>query len=233
VQPIDLMLSKLRKDGRSLASMMLWVREARPVVIAIPRRGVVVGVELARELGAPLDVLLVAKVGLGDGADPIGAVALGGARAVDARAIERLGLSRDTVDEAFAAATARLDARLAVIRADAPLPELEGRTVILVDDAVVSGLTMEAAVESLEARKIGALIVATPLVGEDAARRLSRRVRSWIALERTRSADAEARHLEDSNRICPPISDEELHEMLIGSWRQAHVDLGGLELDGI
>ncbi len=225
------MLTQLRRDGRALAARIAPLNLPEPIVRAIPRCGVIVGAQIAQELRAPLDVMLAAQVGIAD--RTIGAVALDGERIEVADAIAAIGAGRAAVDAAFAAAVARLESRLAAIRADAPLPVLEGRTVVLVDDAIVSGLTVDVALHSLTRRKVASIVVATPLASDEARDRLAAWTDAWIALESLRQVEAEARHAEAAGRICPPISDEEIRHVLLGAPHPAQADLHRLELDGI
>lgn len=227
------MLTNLRTSGRALATKLSRLRAEDPIVIAIPHRGVVVGAEIAQRLRATLDVLLVAKVFAPERDRAIGAVTLGGARAVDEGAIAAAGLSSAAIERLFARAHAALSARLAAVRGDPPMLELRDRLVILVDDAVVTGLTMTAALGELAVRKVGAIVVATALCGDRAAHRLRPGVREWIALERALEADVEVRHLEASTRICPPVSDDEIRRLIMESWRVRHQSTGGLEIDGL
>ncbi len=224
------MLTQLRKDGRALGAELERLRRDDPIVIAIPRRGIVVGAEVARVLDAPLEVVLATKVGEDDGGGPIGAVALGG---LPVRAPRASGLDDERLAELFDRAHRALEARLAAIRADAPLPELRDRTVILVDDAVVSGLTITAAIDALVRRKVRAIVVATPLASIEAAARVMPSVRGWVALAEAAEDEAEARHLRASNAICPPIADEEIRDLLLDAWHVESPQLGPLEIDGI
>ena len=225
------MLTQLRRDGRALATRVASLNLPDPIVLAIPRRGVIVGAQIAQQLRAPLDVMLVAQVGVAD--HTIGAVALDGERIEVPGAIAAIGAGRAAVDDAFDAAIERLETRLAAIRADAPLPALEGRTIVLVDDAIVSGRTVDVALHSLTRRKVASIVVATPLASAEARDRLAAWTDAWIALESLREVEAEARHTEAAGRICPPISDDEIRQAVLGSPRAAQSDLQRLELDGI
>ena len=224
------MLTQLRKDGRALGSELERLRRDDPFVIAIPRRGIVVGAEVARVLGAQLDVALVANVGDADGRAVIGAIALGGAP-VHARG--HAGLDDPLVAERFARAQRTLEGRLAAIRADAPLPDLHDRLLILVDDAVISGLTITAAIDALWRRKPRGIVIATPLASIEAASRLMSSVHGWIALAEIGEAEAGAQHLRASNAICPPVSDDEIRDLLLDAWHVESPQLGPLEIDGI
>src|SRR5215207_1675111 len=128
--------------GRQLAERLLHLREAEPVVLALPRGGVPVGYEIARELEAPLDVFLVRKIGApGHRELGIGAIAQGGIRIFNETAIRMLGLSWADIDEIVREEEQELQRRLLRFRGDRPLPDLTGRTVVLVDDGLATGVT--------------------------------------------------------------------------------------------
>jgi putative phosphoribosyl transferase len=155
--------------GRQLADMLAGCAEDRPVIVALPRGGVAVAAPVADRLGAPLDVIVVRKLGcpwqpeLG-----VGAIAEGGVRVVNDDLVRELSLTR----EQLAAVTAREQRELAVralrYRADRAPVSVEGRSVILVDDGVATGYTVRAAIDALRRRGASRVILAVPMGSEDA-----------------------------------------------------------------
>jgi putative phosphoribosyl transferase len=134
------------------------------VVLAIPRGGVVVGFEVARELGAELDVVVPRKIGApGDPELAIGAVGEDGTVVLDKHLVEYLGVSEEYVAMASELQKLEIQRRLKTYRGDLPPINIEGREVVLVDDGIATGSTMKAALAS--ARKNGArrVIVAVPV----------------------------------------------------------------------
>lgn len=137
---------------------------ANSIVLALPRGGVVVAYEVAKALCAPLDVIVARKLGaplqpeLG-----IGAIAPGGVRLMDQRIVERLGISDEDIDRIASREEVEMDRRLRLYRGGAPPPRLEGRTVILVDDGLATGVTARAACHSIRAENPRRLILAVPV----------------------------------------------------------------------
>ena len=135
--------------GRRLAVALERHRVEHPLVLGLPRGGVVVGYEIAAALGAELDVLIVRKLGV-PGAEEfaMGAVAPG-ATLLNPNLVARLGIPSSLVDVVVARELAELKRREQVYRGNHPPSHIRGRTVILVDDGLATGATAQAAVESL------------------------------------------------------------------------------------
>jgi putative phosphoribosyl transferase len=142
--------------------------EARSaLVLALPRGGVPVGLEVAQALGAPLDVFLVRKLGVpGHRELAMGALASGGVRVLNPAVVDALGLPGAVLDAVAAREQAELERRARAYRGDRPPPDVRGRTVVLVDDGLATGSTMRAAAAALRrlgpARLVAAVPVAAP-----------------------------------------------------------------------
>src|SRR5438552_6252234 len=116
------------------------------VVLALPRGGVPVAFEVARELGAPLDVFIVRKLGVpGHPELAMGAIASGGVRVLSEDLIDELGIPRTAVEQVSVRERLELERREALYRGNRTLPPIQHRTVILIDDGVATGASMEAA----------------------------------------------------------------------------------------
>jgi predicted phosphoribosyltransferase len=140
-----------------------------PLVLALPRGGVPVAVEVAHALGAPLDVLLVRKLGVPDHPElAFGAIATGGAQVVNPDVVAAAGLEPDAIAAVVAAETAELDRRERRYRGDRPVPPVGGRTVVVVDDGLATGATMRAAVQALRSRAPAAVVAAAPVGSHEA-----------------------------------------------------------------
>lgn len=155
-----------REDaGRQLASALLHLRGQRPLLVyALPRGGVVVGAEVARALDAPLDVLVVRK--LGAPLNPefgFGAIAPGNEIFLDELTVRYLGLSRQTIERIAEQEAVELERRLQRYRGDRPPPDLQGRTVILVDDGLATGVTARAAIRHARRHAPRWLVLAVPV----------------------------------------------------------------------
>jgi putative phosphoribosyl transferase len=163
--------------GVVLAQMLGAYRNGPALVLAVPAGGIPVGAAMARELGLPLDVAVVSKVTLPWNTEAgYGAVAFDGTVRLNDVLLPRLGLSAQDVTDGIAKTTEKVRRRVESLRGNRPFPELSRRPVILVDDGLASGFTMQVAVEAV--RKAGAeeVIVAVPTAHADAVGRLSRMV---------------------------------------------------------
>jgi putative phosphoribosyl transferase len=163
-----------REAGRRLAGALERFRELEPVVIALPRGGVPVGFEVAKALAAPLDILLVRKLGAPFNPEyGIGAIAEGGIRFVRAEDAEMIGISDEELEAVVARESAELERRQRLYRGGRePLP-VEGRTAILVDDGIATGGTAVAAGRALKARGATRVILAVPVAPPGTEERLA------------------------------------------------------------
>jgi putative phosphoribosyl transferase len=164
-----------RQDaGRQLARLLEGYRAEAPVVLALPRGGVPVAYEVAVALGAPLDVWVVRKVGapafpeLG-----LGAVAEGGFVYLDRHTIEEVGATQSEVQALVRAKSAEVAERVRRLRGGHPALQLSGRTVILVDDGIATGGTVQAAVQALRAAHPRRIVLATPVAASQSLERLA------------------------------------------------------------
>ena len=198
--------------GRRLAALLEPFRGERPVVVGIPRGGVPVAAEVARALGAPLDVVVVRKIGAPQNPEfAIGALAEGGVHVLSdqTRAGARPLRSR--------AAGSHRTGRGRAGRAAPPLPRrarahptLSGRTVILVDDGLATGHSALAAVQSLRSRGATRVILAVPVAAPESARELRRHVDEMVCVEEPAELWAVGYWYEDFR----PTTDEEVAALL-------------------
>jgi len=159
--------------GRLLADRVAAVTLADPIVLALPRGGVPVAVEVARALGAPLEAFVARKVGAPRQPEyGIGAIAEGGGSVMDAAAVHAVGLTREDFERLAAREQVELERRVGRYRGDRPLPDLAGRTVVLVDDGLATGVTAEAALRGLRGLGAEALVLAAPVCAPETVDRL-------------------------------------------------------------
>ncbi|MGW4304038.1 phosphoribosyltransferase [Streptomyces sp. NPDC004646] len=157
-----------RHAGQELGvRLMEWAADGdlvEPVVLALPRGGVPVASEVARALGAPLDILVVRKIGVpGRPETGIGAIVGDDPPLFDRRALAVLGLNEEKLAPDVARERTELHRREHLYRGDRPTPDLTARTVILVDDGLATGATARAALHHLRTRSPGRLILAVPV----------------------------------------------------------------------
>ncbi|OWQ92133.1 phosphoribosyl transferase [Roseateles aquatilis] len=167
-----------RDAGRHLAARLtVYAHQDDMTVLALPRGGVPVAAEIARALGAPLDVLVVRKLGLpGQPEYAMGAIASGDVRVLNAQVLQQLAISASAIDIVTRAEVRELHRREKLYRGDRPMPPLRGRRVIVVDDGMATGATMRAAVQALRVMAPARIVVAVPvaaaetchLLGQDA-----------------------------------------------------------------
>jgi putative phosphoribosyl transferase len=150
--------------GRRLAAELAVFADERPVVVALPRGGVPVAFEVARALGAPLDILAVRKLGApGNPELGVGAVAEDGTGVLDPKSAGMLGMTQAMLDVTLAQESWELRRRVERYRdGRAPIP-VSGRTVIVVDDGLATGLTDLVAVRALRKRGASRIVVAAPV----------------------------------------------------------------------
>jgi putative phosphoribosyl transferase len=154
--------------GRELAQRLGQFSNQSPIVLGLTRGGVPVAYELARALRAPLDVWVVRKLGA-----PIqpelgmGAVSEGGEVLVDAHIIQEIGASDAEVQEIVSRKTAEVEERCARYRRGRSSPNLEGKTVLLVDDGIATGGTARAALRAIRRHGPRRVVLATPVASPD------------------------------------------------------------------
>ena len=207
-----------REDaGRRLAERLSGYRDEHPVVFALPRGGVPVGYEISHALGAPLEVCVARKLGApGQPEFGIGAVAPGGVRILNEDVVRRLGIPDDYVEKITEQETAEVERRLRHFRGERPEPEIRGRTVILVDDGLATGVTARAAVKALRRLQPRRLILAVPVCAAQTAELLDPEVDELVCLEAPPDLGAIGFWYRDFSQT----SDEEVIELLESARRQ-------------
>jgi putative phosphoribosyl transferase len=173
-----------RDAGRVLGEALTRFRDEEPLVIALPRGGVPVGFEVARALAAPLDILLVRKLGAPFNPEyGIGAIAEGGVRFVRRDDVELIGMSDEDLEAIVATESAELERRQRLYRGERePIP-VAGRTVILVDDGIATGGTAVAAGRALKVRGAARVILAVPVAPPETEQRLGGDFDQIVCLE--------------------------------------------------
>lgn len=153
------------------------------IVLALPRGGVPVGYEIAARIGAPLDVLVVRKLGVPGYAElAMGAIASDGILIVDRRVIDMLRVSREAFDAVVARERGELERRERAFRAGRPRLDIAGKTAILVDDGLATGASMAAAIDAVRTRRPARVIGAVPVAPPEVCDALGDRADEMVCL---------------------------------------------------
>ena len=153
------------------------------IVLGLPRGGVPVAAEVARALGARLDVFLVRKLGVpGREELAFGAIALGGARVLNPDVVAALGIGEETIESVARREQAELERRADAYRGSTEPPDVRGRTAILVDDGLATGASMRAAVEGVRALGPERVVVAVPAAARETCAQLAKHVDEVVCL---------------------------------------------------
>jgi putative phosphoribosyl transferase len=161
-----MMIFRYLKDaGRNLAARIKRYSDRGDLfVLALPRGGVPVAYEVAKDLNAPLDVFLVRKLGVpGHEELAMGAIASGGVRVINEDIVNYLRIPAEVIDAVAANEQRELERRARVYRGNRPPPDVKDRVVILIDDGLATGSTMRAAAASVRLQKPGRIVVAVPV----------------------------------------------------------------------
>jgi putative phosphoribosyl transferase len=197
--------------GRQLAALLEPLRAERPIVVGIPRGGLPVAAEVARVLHAPLDVVVVRKIGAPQNPEfAVGALAEGGVRVLSERTARAIGLSEADRAQLLARAQGELEEQVRRYRGAREPIGLSGRTTILVDDGLATGRSALAAVRSLRRRGAARVILAVPVAAPESADRLRQEADEVVCVETPVGLWAVGLWYEDFR----PTTDEEVAALL-------------------
>jgi predicted phosphoribosyltransferase len=209
-----------REAGRLLAAKLsAYAKRPDVIVLALPRGGVPVAYEVAQALEAPLDVFLVRKLGVpGHEEYALGAIATGGVRVINQDLVRALRIPPATIEAIAAREQQELERRERAYRGDRPLPDVRGRTVILVDDGLATGATMYAAVTALRQQGAGRVVVAVPSAPPDTCAQLREVVDDVVCAVTPEPFHAVGLWYEDFSQT----TDDEVRDLLARSARVGH-----------
>jgi predicted phosphoribosyltransferase len=195
--------------GRELASRLGVIDDA--IVLALPRGGVPVGAEVAKALGAPLDVFIVRKLGVpGHEELAMGAIASGGVRVLNRDVLDYARVPPQQIDAVAAREERELSRREAEYRGNRAPLDVRGRTVIIVDDGLATGSTMRAAVQALRAMEPKRVIVAVPVGAEQTCEEFRDIVDEMVCLRTPEPFEAVGLWYDDFTQT----TDAEVHALL-------------------
>jgi putative phosphoribosyl transferase len=172
--------------GRRLADKLLHLKDRQPVVLALPRGGVAVGFEIAQTLDAPLDIVLVRKIGVPWQPElALGAVTDGAAREifVDRDLATSLDVPDNYIEEETARQLEEIERRRKSYCEGRPALEVAGRTAIVVDDGIATGATMRVALQAVRRRGPARSVLAVPVAPPDTLAALRKEVDEAVCLE--------------------------------------------------
>jgi putative phosphoribosyl transferase len=198
--------------GIQLASRLKEYKDKEGVlVLALPRGGVVTGYEIARNLNATLDIVIVRKIGFpGQPELGIGAVSETGTVVLNNYIISGYGVSKDYIEHEVLRQKEEISRRVKLYRQGKRLLGLEGKTVILTDDGVATGATMKVAITSLREEKLNKLIVALPVAPPGVSEEIENMVDEFICIETPFDFMAVGSYYNDFTQV----SDEEVVKLL-------------------
>ncbi len=211
-QEAGTLLRDRREAGRRLAERLQHYRDRDDVIVlALPRGGVPVAYELAKELNLPMDVFLVRKLGVPWQPElAMGAVATGGVRILNRDVTSALNLRESQIEDIARQEEQILHERERLFRGDRPAPNITGRTVILVDDGLATGSSMRAAIAALRKQNPARIVVAVPVSSAATCEELSREVDEIVCLATPEPFWAVGQWYVDFS----PTTDAEVQELL-------------------
>lgn len=205
-----------RAAGRALVPELRRCDLDNPIILGLPRGGVPLAYEIAVALRAPLDTIVVRKLGVPSHPElAFGAIASGGVRVINSDVVETVfGLDDETIEQIAGREMQELRRREQAYRLERPYPELAGKDVVLVDDGLATGATMRAAAEAVKTKSPSSVIVAVPVGSASAVAKVAAVVDRVVCLETPASFYAVGQFYADFRQT----SDEEVRELLREAW---------------
>ena len=205
-----------RTAGRALVPELQRRDLRNPIILGLPRGGVPLAYEIAVALHAPLDTIVVRKLGVPSQPElAFGAIASGGVRVINDDVVRSVfGLDDDVIEQVAGREMHELRRREKAYRLDRPYPELEGMDVVLVDDGLATGATMRAAALAVKTKSPASVVVAVPVGSSSAVAWVATVVDCVICLESPASFYAVGQFYADFRQT----SDDEVRELLQAAW---------------
>jgi putative phosphoribosyl transferase len=206
-----LFLDRYEAGRRLAAALTRYTSRPNLLVLALPRGGVPVGYEVARALHAPLDLMLVRKLGVpGQEELAMGAIASGGIRVIDEEVVSAFRIPQRAIAETAAREAAELDRQERAFREDRPHPDILGKAIVLVDDGLATGSTMRAAAAALRSQNPQWLVIAVPVAPPQTCQELSGEVDDIVCLQTPQLFVSVGSWYQDFSQV----DDDEVRELL-------------------
>lgn len=202
-----------RTEGGQMLATKLAAYANRPdvLVLALPRGGVSVAFEVARALHAPLDVIIVRKLGVpGEEELAMGAIASGGVRVLNDDVVQMLAIPEEVINKVAAHEQRELERRELLYRGDRPAYEVHGHTIILVDDGIATGATMRAAVAAVRQQQPARIVIAVPAAASSTCEEFAAEVDELVCVIRPEEFFAVGFWYENFSQT----TDEEVRDLL-------------------
>ena len=226
-KPMTILFHDRHDAGRHLANKLSpWLERDDVIVLALPRGGVPVGFEVARTLHAPLDTMLVRKLGLpGQEELAMGALALPDICVFNHDVIQSAAVPQEAIDRVVEKETEELHRRNRLYRQNEPPPDLRNRIIILVDDGAATGANMRAAISAAAQQRPARIVVALPVASTQAFEMLKQHADDVVCLHRPAMFLGVGQAYGDFSQT----SDGEVLELLEKArhWGKGHVSFNG------
>ena len=198
--------------GQILASKLTkYVNQVDTVILALPRGGVPVAYEIGKELGLPIDIFVVRKLGVpGHEELAMGAIASGGVRHINRDVVDQLRIESETIDVASRREQKEIERRERLYRGQRPPVDVRNKTVILVDDGLATGSTMRAAIAALRQHRPARIVVAVPTAAPQTCSEIADEVDEIICAATPETFYAVGQWYQDFSQT----TDDEVRELL-------------------
>ena len=186
------------------------------IVLALPRGGVPVAFEIAKNLKAPLDLMLVRKLGVPSYRElAMGAIASGDIKVLNPQVIHSYGITKAQIEEVEKREREELDRRAVAYRGQRPYPDLNDKIVIIVDDGLATGATMHAAIDAVHLQNPRSIVIAIPVAPPESISALRQKVDEVICPLQPTELSSIGQWYEDFSQV----SDEDVTELLSQVWQ--------------
>ena len=199
--------------GRQLAEQLRYLEHSQPLVLALPRGGVPVGIEVASALHAPLDLLLVRKIGVPWHPELAAGAVIDGARprtVINEDVVRTAGVSESDIARIVEAELAKIERRRRLWLSDRPHVSIAGHSAIVVDDGIATGASARVALEAVRAEEAARVVLATPVAPAETAEMLRAECDDLVCLATPEDFMAVGIYYEDFHQV----DDQEVQELL-------------------